>query len=264
MNLPVWMYWVGECPAWIKACMATVFAHAPDVRLLTPAEFDAMWDVDRGDIDVTRLLYVSHRSDFIRSFLLARHGGLWIDADCVVLRPLQPILDLLPEHDFLGYFEEQDHIATNFIGAQPGSRIAAAYYQRNCDILRSRQHLGWLSLTSFALTDAIAAVGIPWKRLDQDLVQPISWSKPEEFFTIQNKEGHAHVFNDRSFCYMLANTIVRQVQEARSTPDLMDPDTFFSYLLDRASDDSQQIRTPTSPSPLATKHGSIPSKRYTR
>jgi hypothetical protein len=176
------MYWEGECPAWIEACMATVFAHAPDVRLITPATFDAMWDVGR-DIDLTRLS-PNHRSDFIRSFLLARHGSLWIDTECVVLRSPQPVLDMLTEYDFLGYIEQQGYIASNFIGAQHGSRIAAAYYQRNCHILRSRQRCGWLTLASFALTDAIQEAGVPWKRLAQGLVQPICWSKREEFFTI--------------------------------------------------------------------------------
>ncbi len=148
------MYWEGECPAWINACMARIFAHAPDVRLITLADFDRMWNVDR-DINLTRLI-PPQRSDFIRAFLLARYGGLWIDADCIVVNSLQPILDRLTEYDFLGYYEQQGFISSNFIGARPGSRIAATYYQLVCNILRSGQHLRWLTLASFAIMGTLS------------------------------------------------------------------------------------------------------------
>src|SRR5262249_49751146 len=28
MTLPVWLYWEGTCPEWIKACQRTIFPHA--------------------------------------------------------------------------------------------------------------------------------------------------------------------------------------------------------------------------------------------
>ncbi len=114
MNLPIWMYWEGECPVWIEACMATIFTHAADVRLITPAEFDKMWDLDR-DINLTRLR-IPHRADFIRAFLLARYGGLWIDADCIVINSLEPVLELLTDADFLAFSERQGDISNSFMG----------------------------------------------------------------------------------------------------------------------------------------------------
>ena len=68
VTLPVWLYWEGECADRIKACRQTIFAHAADVRLLTPETFAQLWDVDR-DIDLTKL-HVAHRADFIRALSL--------------------------------------------------------------------------------------------------------------------------------------------------------------------------------------------------
>ncbi len=88
---PVWQYWEGPKPPWIEACHATVRAHAADVRLLGPEEFDALrGDADR-DIDLSAL-HVCHRSDYIRAFLLAKYGGLWIDSDAIVMQDLTPTL----------------------------------------------------------------------------------------------------------------------------------------------------------------------------
>jgi hypothetical protein len=158
MTLPVWLYWEGECPEWIQACQRTIFAHASDVRLLTPETFAQLWDTDR-DINLTRLR-PAHRADFIRAFLLARYGGLWIDSDCLIMQPLRAILDALREHDFIGHRERSGYVSNGFMGARPGSRIAATFYRRICAILRSGQPLGWISLGGQPLTETINTSGI--------------------------------------------------------------------------------------------------------
>jgi FkbM family methyltransferase len=227
------MYWEGDVPAWINACQRTVFAHAPDVRLLGPADFDALRDCDR-DIDLSRLCS-AHRADFLRAFLLARFGGIWIDSDCIVLRSLSPVLDLLDEHTFVGYQERQGHAANNFMGAPRGSRIAAAYYERLCGILRSDQKLSWLSLGSDALTQTLRDLSMPWHRLGYELVQPICWSNPAAFFAVADPADHERTFNGRSICYMLSNNMVRGFSAANPSCELMNPRSFFSYLLGKAS-----------------------------
>ncbi len=232
MNVPVWMYWEGPCPEWIKACQRTVFAHAPDVRLLTPDEFNWLRTTDR-DIDLARLL-VAHRADFIRAYLLAQYGGIWVDSDCLVMRPLQLIGDLLDQYDFVAHYERQGHISNGFLAARPGSQNAAAYYRRVCEILRSGQPLSWLSLGAHTLTPILAASCIPWYRLGYDLIQPVCWSNPGTFFAVNDRAGHDWAFNEYSFCYMLSNNTVAGFQAAHPTLDMLSEGTFFTYLLERA------------------------------
>src|SRR6266540_4290909 len=98
MTLPVWLYWEGPCPDWILACRETITSHARDPRLLGPRDIDQLRDSDR-DLDLSGL-HVAHRADYVRALVLARYGGLWVDADCIVMHPLDRILDLLREHDF--------------------------------------------------------------------------------------------------------------------------------------------------------------------
>jgi hypothetical protein len=227
------MYWEGRCPEWIRDCQHTVFGNAQDVRLLGPDEFDRLRETDR-DIDLSRL-YVAHRADFIRAFLLARFGGLWVDSDCVVMKPLGPVLDLLETHGFLGYFERQGRIANNFFGSRPRGLIAVAYYERVCHILRSGQHLKWLSLGACALMDTLEETKGAWHQMPVELVQPVCWSNPQAFFTVDSLEGHDRVFNPRSVCYMLSNHMVNGYARAHPGADLRKNGTFFRYLLDRLS-----------------------------
>lgn len=237
MTLPVWMYWEGESPEWIKACQRTVRAHAPDVRLIDADDFDRMRDIDR-DIDLSRLC-TAHRADFIRAFLLARHGGLWVDSDCIVLRSLEPFFDALTRHDFLGYKERQGHIANNFMGAPAGSRNASVYYGRVCEILRSGKRLEWLSLGSYALTETIQTSGVAWHRVGYDLIQPICWSYPAAFFAVGDRAAHERGFNERAFCYMLSNNMIQGYQAEHAEQSLTAEDTFFSFLLSRAFEETR-------------------------
>jgi hypothetical protein len=113
---PVWTYWEGPMPDWIAGCLETVRRHAPSLRVLGPAEFDALRDRDR-DLNLSKL-HVAQRSDFIRSFLLMRFGGFWIDADCIVMRDLSPIVSQLGAVEVIAHRERQGYFSNAFFGAK--------------------------------------------------------------------------------------------------------------------------------------------------
>ena len=230
----VWTYWEGQCPDWIRACRQTISAHAPDVRLLTPDSFDRLRDRDR-DIDLTRL-HVAHRADFIRAFLLARYGGLWVDADCVAMRSLEPILDQIGEEgcDFIAHRERSGIVSNGFIAARPESRIAAAYYARVGDALRRRQPLGWTTLGSEPLTAVLGENPHGWRELPTERVQPICWSRPAEFFEQRDDAGHDRALDREAICYMMSNTEITRYLAAHPQANLLADNTFFRYLLRRA------------------------------
>jgi SAM-dependent methyltransferase len=245
ISLPVWMYWEGECPDWIKSCQRTVSAHARDVRLLNPADFNQVRDVDR-DIDLTRL-HPAHRADFIRAFLLMKYGGFWIDSDCLVMRSLQPVLDLLNKYDFVGHKERQSYVSNGFIGARPGSKIASALYQRICSILRSGRPLEWTTIGNEPLTEIISESEVAWYEIECELIQPICWSNPDAFFAVNEAAVHERAFDERAICYMLSNVNVQRFQAAHPVQNLLSEDSFFSYVLKKALGESELKPTAQKP-----------------
>ena len=238
LDLPIWIYWEGECPPWIKECRQTIFAHAADVRLVTPDEFERLREVD-SDIDLKRLS-PPQRADFIRAFLLARFGGLWVDSDCLVMQPLQPLLNLLSKNDFLFHRERSGLVSNGFIGACAGSNIAATLYRRLCEILRSGRPLGWCSLGSEPLTEIIGTSNVQRYELQCELIQPVCWSRPEVFFQIDHPADHLRNFDEQAICYMLSNNSIKQFSAANPGRDLLDEGTFFRFLLKKALGQGEQ------------------------
>lgn len=237
VDLPVWLYWEGDLPDWIAECRKTIFAHASNVRLLSDLDFDELREGDR-DIDISHL-YVAHRADYIRAYLLARFGGLWVDSDCIVLKPLQPILDLLNTYAFIGYRERSGEVTNNFMAAAKDSPIAVAYYQKVCRILRSGEKIEWLTLGSKALTTTLQHSSNPWYELQVDEIQPICWSDPGAFFVKRDELGHELQLNPSSICYMLSANMIRGYVSDHENTDLADKDTFFSYLLKTSKEQEQ-------------------------
>ena len=233
MSVPVWTYWEGPLPAWVAAARETIGAHARDHRALDPAGFDALRDRDR-DLDLAPL-YVAHRADVIRAFLLARYGGLWVDADCIVLCDLDALLASFAPYDFVAYHEREGNVNNAFVYAPPGSATAAAWYARVCEVLRAGAERGWRSLGADAIAHAMAAVDAPRHVLGSELVQPVPWSEPERFFATGGAAEHAARFNGRALCYMLSNQAAGGYAGANPGLAIDAPDTFFRYLLDRAA-----------------------------
>lgn len=231
-NLPVWLYWEGERPPWIEACLETVFAHAPTARLLDPPSFDALRNSGR-DIDLGRL-HVVQRSDYIRAFLLAHYGGLWLDADCVVLHPLAPLLEELERHDFLYFRNHFGDFASPLIAAPPGSRVAAAFHARVAAILRRGGELSWTEIGQDSLLEVLRGASAPLCEIARDRVMPICWSDQARFFALGTPAEHERSLLPETITYMLSHQGVRDYQATHPGADLLDERTFFSFLVRRA------------------------------
>jgi hypothetical protein len=116
----LWMYWEGPMPGYIDLCCRTVRAHAARVELLDRAAFETLYRHDR-DLPIDTLP-LAQKADFIRAYLLVHHGGLYIDADCVVLGALDPVFDLADEAEFVGFRDSLGHMSNSFMASAPGGR----------------------------------------------------------------------------------------------------------------------------------------------
>jgi len=231
-GLPVWMYWEGPCPEWIGECRQTIFAHAPNVRLLSEDGFDRIWDRDR-DLNLARL-HVAQRADYIRAFVLARYGGLWIDSDCILTRSVQPVLNLLSRYDFVAHRERTAlDWANDFMAAAQGSDIAAALYADICATLRSGRPLTWIALGGRALERVLPRSSAPWFELKCERIQPVCWSDTGRFFEVADSAVHERSVDSRALGYMLSNTTMHRL-EGHRLHALNSEGTFFSYLINRA------------------------------
>ncbi|KAL1529550.1 hypothetical protein AB1Y20_000494 [Prymnesium parvum] len=93
----VWMYW--ECvdgmdmPPLVRRCIASAQRHAA-VTLVDAATIHRFASPCHG---VERVPHAAQRADYYRALLLHAHGGMWLDADTLVLGDLEPFFSALRE-----------------------------------------------------------------------------------------------------------------------------------------------------------------------
>lgn len=232
----IWSYWEGPSFPLLDLCRETMVRHNPGAVLLNPESFDKLWTKDRG-LDFTNRC-IAHKSDWIRFFLLREYGGLWIDADCIVMKPLQPVLDCLRVAHFVAYDEGHGkNFGCGLVAAPKNGHHISDIYSRVSNRLRNPQPLHWLELTDSSVKEVVLRYheGKGFLRLDRNMFEPVSWNGSwDAFFIERDDDQHAAHFNPTALTYMLSNNSLGERAKQLSRDDLLNGRFFISYVLRKA------------------------------
>lgn len=225
---PIWSYWEGRRTPLIELCLQTLERHF-GAQVLDRQAFDALWTEDR-DLDLDRL-YVAHRADFVRAYLLQHRGGFWVDADCIALRPLDELDPLLARFDLLAYREPAGGITNNFLYGRAGSPAVEAFYSAVVARLRAGGPLQWLELGGLPLTHIVSDGGVSASLLPTARIMPVCWSQSQRFLL---DEAISEDPAAPPFCYMLSNHSLPAWAKSATRSELMCSPTLIGRLFRRA------------------------------
>jgi hypothetical protein len=148
----------GEIPERDKRCIESWKKYCPDYEII-------QWNEE--NYDVTQIPYMQEAykakrwgfvADFVRMDLLYRYGGIYMDTDVELIRPLD---DFLEYRAYAGLEAESNCVAFGLgFGAEKGSAILKEF----CDYyrtLRFRNDDGTLNLTPnpIIITEYLAGIG---------------------------------------------------------------------------------------------------------
>jgi hypothetical protein len=201
------------------------------------------------------------RSDFARAYLLSRHGGLYMDLDCVVMRDLDQLFDLAEEHQFVGYRDPSGYVSNSFMAAVAGGAVVEDLYALVRATLRAGVPKDWLALSSAPLSAAVVRHPRGHALLPTRTVMPLAWQDTIALATERDDVEHERHLDAEALCYMLSNSTIhthRQTAALAAQPaeTLRVGRSFLSFLLRRA------LAAPTLPSsleaPVGHEDGALP------
>lgn len=188
MSVHIWQYWESQpaAPPYVQLCLETVRRHLGEARhVLLDEDTVEAW-LPQLDPSWRRLAETAHRADYIRSRLLERYGGVWLDADAIVLKDLSRLYAEAVDADLLCWVNVEGLIAVNFLAAPVGSRIVQAWAEAQQRVLAAGAarssgdiEVSWAALGSDLLTQCTEH-GVT-RFLDPARVAPISWRGAENF-----------------------------------------------------------------------------------
>jgi hypothetical protein len=113
----------GKKPPLVLRCIESWRRFAPDFTIME-------WNEDNFDVNAlpfARDAYADKKyafvSDYARGKILWEQGGVYLDTDMQLLKPLEPFL----ADDFFAGFEPGDFVAAGIIGAGPGDPMVGEY-----------------------------------------------------------------------------------------------------------------------------------------
>lgn len=134
----IWMYWdkgLDNAPEVVKLSYQSWTQLNPDyeVRFLDSQNLRAIADFDAAFSLSSIDLGLAHKSDFIRTYLLSRFGGVWVDSTSFCWAPLDSWLDEAIE--MAGFFifrqpvsRHDRQIANWFIAAKQGNELVTEMF----------------------------------------------------------------------------------------------------------------------------------------
>lgn len=183
----IWQYWEtrGRKPGFVDGLYEIARRNSGcTVTLVTPATLkDYLPDLPD---DVLRIKEIAHKADMIRSMLVARHGGMWLDSDAVVLQDLNWLFDLLDDHEFVGFNnegrlgEQRPWVRVNCFASRAGGAVISEWVSRQ-QAKFPRTTYGWEEIGTEILHPVCLSHRERVKILPFESICPIPWNKVEEF-----------------------------------------------------------------------------------
>lgn len=137
---PVWVwleYRNGQMPGFIELNLRALKHNAPDadfdIRFVNKSNIKS-WVPDMPE-EFDRLPYAAAASDLIRTALIHHHGGVYLDTDFLVARPLHTFTDFLQDFDFVAYESvgqrcSEGRFSSNFIAGRKHNALYAESWKR--------------------------------------------------------------------------------------------------------------------------------------
>jgi hypothetical protein len=131
----IWFLWfqgLDNAPYVVRKCHESWVTRNPTWRVINLDEASvpefASVDYSAGNIGS---LCLPHRADLLRLDLLSHHGGVWVDATCFCVRPLDDWLPANMESGFFAFHQPRPHrlISNWFLAAEPGALLVSRLFE---------------------------------------------------------------------------------------------------------------------------------------
>lgn len=196
----IWQYWEarGATPDHITRLQRLITKNSGvKVILITPENVRSYLD------DVPEAIFgikeLAHKADMLRTMLVAKYGGMWLDSDALVLKDLNPFFDLLEDHEFVGFNNKgklgppPPYVRVNCFLSRPGGRIVSQWVEQQQRKLPKTVY-SWREVGSEILHPICQEHHDRALILDFETISPVAWNEWEFFF--RNDLNAARIAND--------------------------------------------------------------------
>lgn len=205
----IWQYWetCGEKPGYIDGLHEIARRNSGvKINLVTPDTLrDYLPDIEDG---IFAIEDIAHKADMIRTRLVKRHGGMWLDSDAVVLSDLNWLFEHLRTREFVGFNNgqllqrERPWVRVNCFLSRPNGVIISEWVRRQ-NLKLPKTAFRWSEIGAEMLNAICLENSDRLKLLPFERICPIPPKRVEAFLSEDNPRAEKIIQN--CFIVMLTN-----------------------------------------------------------
>jgi len=189
----VFQYWESKPgttpPEYLELCDETIRHNCGRDFEIVLLNEKTMFDWLPGlRTDILNLKTIAHRADYIRWKLLYEYGGIWLDRDFIITKPLIDIYYFLGDFDFIGCGKILPNILCPSIGfmcANKGFEIGRIQIEKMDEVLSKNfdavnSEIGWCAIGTEILRHFINEH--KYLLLPDEYLFPLYWTEYKKFF----------------------------------------------------------------------------------
>jgi hypothetical protein len=212
MERNVFTYWTGVKPFLIDFLLDLIKLHSDDGKnykfiLLTPENVKDWIDVP----DKVFTLIPAHQADYIRVNVIMKYGGIWVDADTLVMGSMKEVFDIIENRGAFYLQENNNVIANGFFGSIKNHEVITKIKIEIDEFLKIDKNLKWTSIGSCIFNpivmkhqnDVLILKGL-------DTVYPVNWDYAEKQFLRTPYDNYKKIIRHFQPVIILVNSVYKK------------------------------------------------------
>lgn len=187
MSRVIWQYWEtrGTKPGFVDGLYDIARRNSGCQVVQVTPETLKNYLPDLPD-EILAIQEMAHKADMIRTMLVARHGGMWLDSDAIVLRDLNWLFDQLDAHEFIGFNdggrleEPRPWVRINCFLSRKDGTVATEWVRRQ-HAKFPRLKYDWTEIGTDILHPLCLEHRGRVKILPFELISPVPWDQVQVF-----------------------------------------------------------------------------------
>lgn len=237
--MKVFTYWQGNMPSLIEILLELMMLHSKngDNYEFIHLNRDSFLSENPDVPDCFDALSPNHQSDLVRVFSISKHGGIWLDADTLVMNSLLELNKIIENK---GFFVTQNNqcLCAGVFGSPPNTLLMNEWKSYQIDLLKKTgPTLPWESLGNSFLTQS----GTNRKELFDDYIildglasmYPVNWDQCVKAYLEQPYWKYKYLTRNFQPLIILVNSVYKALSPY-NRDQILDSEYPLNYFINKS------------------------------